>query len=106
MTNLTRIKIIHTLIWLCYNVILAYMAYAVLENRIDIWVWIGIALVLLEGVVLLIFQGICPLTLIARTHSDSTKNNFDIFLPNWLAKHNKVIYTIIFLLIICILVYQ
>jgi hypothetical protein len=47
----------------------------------------------------------CPLTVIARKYSDSTKANFDIFLPNWLAKYNKLIYTSIFgvaVLILCI----
>ena len=106
MTKLTAIKTIHTLIWLAFNVILTYMAYAVIANRINKWVWIGIALVLLEGLVLLIFRGNCPLTLVARNYSDSTKNNFDIFLPNWLAKYNKIIYTIIFFTIICMLIFR
>ena len=77
MTKLTVIKTIHTLIWLVFNMILAYMAYAVIANRIDKWVWIGIALIFLEGLVLLIFRGKCPLTLVARNYSDSTKNNFE-----------------------------
>ncbi|MCB0632840.1 MAG: hypothetical protein KDD15_24045, partial [Lewinella sp.] len=50
-----------------------------------------------EGVVLLIFRMFCPLTLIARKYSDSTKDNFDIYLPNWLARHNKLIFTSIFI---------
>jgi len=37
-----------------------------------------------------------PLTLIAGNYSNSQKDNFDIFLPNWLAKHNKLIFTTIF----------
>ena len=31
----------------------------------------------------------------ARKYSDSTKANFDIYLPEWLAKYNKEIYTTI-----------
>jgi hypothetical protein len=106
MTKLNAIKTIHTLIWLVFNVILAYMAYAVIVNRINKWVWIGIGLVLLEGLVLLIFRGNCPLTVVARNYSDSTKNNFDIFLPDWLAKYNKIIYTNIFSGIICMLIFR
>lgn len=106
MTKLTAIKIMHTLIWLVFNLILTYMAYAVIVNRINKWVWIGIGLILLEGLVLFIFRGNCPLTLVARNYSDSTKNNFDIFLPNWLAKYNKLIYTIIFSMIICMLIFR
>ena len=106
MTKLNGIKTIHTGIWLFFNVVLGYMAYAGVVNQIDKWVWIGVMLIMLEGLVLLIFRGICPLTLFARKHSDSTKNNFDIFLPDWLAKYNKIIYTVIFSLIICLLIYR
>ena len=34
-TNLTTIKIIHTIIWFFFNVVLFYMAYAVIVNKID-----------------------------------------------------------------------
>ena len=101
-SNLFVLKLIHTLIWLFFNVVLFYMAYAVVVNKIDKYVWIGIGLILLEGIVLLIFGRMCPLTVLARKYSDSTKDNFDIFLPNWLARHNKLIYTTLFV-VICIL---
>ena len=82
------------------------MAYAVIVNKIDKFVWIGIGLVLLEGAVLLIFSKMCPLTIMAGKYSSSTKHNFDIYLPNWIAKYNKLIYTTFFILIICGLVYR
>ena len=106
MSKLTAIKIIHTSIWLFFNVVLFYMAYAVIVNRIDKYVWIGIALILGEGLVLLLCKKMCPLTIIARKYSNSDKNNFDIYLPNWLARYNKVIYTSFFIIIICGLVYR
>jgi uncharacterized sodium:solute symporter family permease YidK len=68
------------------------MVYAVIINKINKFVWIGIALFVFEVIVLLIFKNNCPLTIIARKYSDSKKDNFDIYLPNWLAKNNKVIY--------------
>jgi hypothetical protein len=105
-SNLTAIKIVHTLIWAFFNVVLFYMAYAVIVNKIDKFVWIGIALVLMEGIVLLLFKMMCPLTIMARTYSDSTKDNFDIYLPNWLAKYNKLIYTTFFVLLICGIIYR
>lgn len=104
--KLLIVKIIHTIIWLFFNVVIFYLLYAVIINKIDIWVWICIGLVLLEGLVLLFFKMFCPLTIIARKYSDSTKDNFDIFLPNWLAKYNKLIYTSIFVVAIVILIYQ
>jgi hypothetical protein len=106
MKPLVRIKIIHTIIWLFFNVVLFYMAYAVIINRIDKWVWIGIGLVVMEGAVLLLFKKMCPLTLMARKYSDSAKDNFDIYLPTWLAKYNKLIYTSFFILIIIGVLYR
>lgn len=104
--KLVAIKTLHTIIWLFYNVVIFYLLYAVIVDKIDLWVWICIGLVVMEGLVLLIFKWFCPLTIIARRYSDSTKDNFDIFLPNWLAKHNKLIYTSLFGLAIAILLFR
>ena len=106
MSKLTVIKIVHTLIWLFFNAVLFYLFYAVVTDKIDKYVWIGIGLILMEGLVLLYFRMTCPLTIMARKYSDSPKDNFDIFLPNWLAKYNKLIYTTLFIVIICILIYR
>jgi hypothetical protein len=86
--------------------IFIYMAYAVIVNKIDRYVWIGIALFSFEIIVLLIFKNSCPLTIIARRYSNSTKDNFDIYLPNWLAKNNKVIYSVFLVVFTCGLVYR
>ena len=106
MKPLILIKIIHTLVWLFFNVVIFYLLYAVIANKIDKLVWIGLGLFLLEGIVLLIFKNMCPLTVIARRYSDSAKNNFDIYLPEWLAKYNKPIYTSILFLIIIIIIFR
>lgn len=104
--RLLIIKIVHTGIWLFFNIVLFYLLYAVIINKIDHWVWICISLVIMEGIVLLLFKMFCPLTIMARKYSNSTKDNFDIFLPNWLAKYNKLIYTSIFLIAVGILIYR
>ena len=101
-TSLRIVKAIHTLIWLFFNVVIFYMLYAVIVNKLDIWLWIGYGLVFLEGIILLIFKFFCPLTLIARKYSASQKDNFDIYLPEWLARNTKVIYTSIVMVIIVI----
>lgn len=105
-TKLTLIKITHTLVWLYFNFIIFYMLYAVIINKIDWWVWIGYGFIFLEVITLLIFKFFCPLTLMARKYSNSPKNNFDIYLPNWLAKYNKLVYTLILIIIIVITIYQ
>ena len=99
---LKMIKAIHTMIWLFFNVVIFYMLYAAITGKLDIWLWIGFALVFLEGVTLIIFKWYCPLTLIARKYSSSSQDNFDIYLPNWLVRNTKLIYTSIVILTVII----
>jgi len=101
--KLIIVKLIHSIIWMFFNLVIFYLYYAAITNKIDKWVWICIGTILMEGLVLLYFKKICPITLVARKYSDSTKDNFDIYLPNWLAKHNKVIYTILFVVVLIFL---
>ncbi len=106
LTKLNAIKVLHTLIWVFFNGVIIYLYYAVISNRINKWVWMGIGVILLEGLVLLAFKKICPVTLLARRYSGSTKDNFDIFLPVWLAKYNKLIYTTLFVIVLVMLFYR
>ena len=92
-SKLILIKLLHTLVWIFFNIVIFYMLYAVIVDKIDLWLWIGFGLVLLEGLTLLVFKFFCPLTIMARKYSDSTRDNFDIYIPNWLARYNKLIYT-------------
>lgn len=105
-SKLILIKFLHTAIWVFFNVVIFYLLYAVIVNKIDKWVWICLGLIVLEGLVLLVFKAVCPVTLVARKYSDSQADNFDIYLPNWLAKNNKLIYTTIVIIAVLILVYQ
>jgi hypothetical protein len=104
--KLVTIKLIHTAIWIFFNVVIFYLLYAVLVNKIDKWVWIGLLLIVLEGLVLLIFKNVCPVTIAARKYSDSSRDNFDIYLPEWLARYNKQIYTSIVGIIVIILLFR
>jgi hypothetical protein len=105
-SKLNLVKFVHSLIWVFFNVVIFYLYYAAITNQIDKWVWMGIGLILAEGIVLLIFKRLCPITLIARKYSDSQKDNFDIFLPNWLAKYNKLIYTSLFVIVLVLILYR
>jgi hypothetical protein len=104
--KLILIKLFHTLIWLFFNVVIFYLVYAALSNTMNKWVWICIGLLVAEGIVLLVFKYMCPITLIARKYSDSRKANFDIFLPEWLARNNKIIYTTIVLIALALLCFN
>lgn len=98
--KLITIKIIHTAIWILFNVVILYMLYAVTFGEIDYRLWLGYGLIGTEVLVLVLFKFFCPLTIWARKYSDSTKSNFDIYLPEWLARYNKQIYTGIVVIII------
>lgn len=104
--KLTLIKILHTIVWVFFNVVIFYLLYAVVAGKIDKWVWLGLGCFAIEGIILLIFKNFCPLTVIARRYSDSIRDNFDIYLPEWLARYNKLIYTSFLAIIILILIYQ
>lgn len=104
--KLTLIKTIYTVIWLFFNGVIFYMLYAVIVNRLNLWLWIGYGFILLEGLTLLMFKSHCPLNLMARKYSNSTKSNFDIYLPAWLAKYTKLIYTSIFAVVCMITLYK
>lgn len=105
MTNgqkLVWVRSIHTLIWVLFNLVFIYLFYAVITDSLDYRFWIGVGSIVLETLVLLAFRWSCPLTVVARKYSSSTKANFDIYLPLWLARYNKVIYSTLFIILILI----
>ena len=105
-TNLFLVKIVHTLIWVFFVGVIAYIVYAGLTDKITDYVWIAIGLVVFEGILLLMTDWKCPLTLIARRYTDRKEDNFDIFLPNWLARNNKFIFTTIFAIGVVLVVWR
>jgi hypothetical protein len=104
--RLLLIKAIHTVIWAFFVLAIFYILYAGISDRIGVMTWLAIALVILEGIVLLINKWRCPLTIIAGKYTDEIDDGFDIFLPYWLAKHNKTIFTTIFAMGVIIVIYR
>ena len=104
--KLFTIKLAHTLIWAFFVAVIFYILYTGIVNNVTLYTWIGIGLIIGEGLVLFLFKWSCPLTVLARRYSDSQKDNFDIFLPNSLAKHNKTIFTTIFLIAVLLVLYR
>jgi len=94
---LTAIKLLHTVIWAFLAAsILALPILAVLRRFR--WAAILTVIVLLECVVLAANGGRCPLTDLAARCTLDRAANFDIYLPNWLARHNKAIFGTLFVL--------
>ena len=88
---LVAIKLLHTAIW-------AWLAFCVLAlpvaNLLDRKGWAAVfsAFIIAELVVLAFNRGRCPLTPLAALYTDDRRENFDIYLPRWLARNNKKIF--------------
>ena len=91
-TKLLLVKLIHTLIWFIFVILIMYILWSGITGCISRTSWLAVGAVSGECLVLLLFRGRCPLTLLASKYSVSAKDNFDIFLPEWLARHNKLIF--------------
>jgi hypothetical protein len=85
---LGRIKLLHTVVWTVFAGSIVLIPVAALLGW---WrfTFILIGLVLLECVVLVLNRMRCPLTGVAARYTNDRQDNFDIYLPLWLARYNK-----------------
>lgn len=82
--KLISIKLLHTAIWIFFNVVIFYLLIAVITDRIDRWFWIGLGLVGLEVIALLLFSWSCPLRLSrAATPCPPRPTSTSTFLSGW-----------------------
>ena len=70
------------------------------------WAEVLAGIVFLECSVLAVNKGRCPLADVARRYSDDSRANFDIYLPEWLARHNKVVFGTLFVADLLFLAWQ
>lgn len=92
---LVSIKILHTAIWLfIVGCIVAIPIVGARGRFLPAMVLTGIVLV--ECVILAVNKGRCPLTDLAARYTAEHTDNFDIYLPLWLARHNKAIFAVLF----------
>jgi hypothetical protein len=90
-SKLRAVKALHTLVWAIFaGSIVAIPCYALLGKLAVAWDLIGF--VLLEVLVLLANRMRCPLTDVAGRYTSERQDNFDIYLPLWLARHNKELF--------------
>lgn len=93
---LRTIKAIHTLVWATMASAIFYVLYVGISGEKRGVVWLAIGLIVLETGVLLVNRWRCPLSDVAARYTEEQDDNFDIYLPQWLAKHNKTIFGILF----------
>jgi hypothetical protein len=93
---LTSVKLLHTLIWAFLAGCILVLPVLAVRSRFR-WAAIITIVVLLECAVLAINRGRCPLSDLAARYTADRASNFDIYLPNWLAEHNKLIFGLLFL---------
>ena len=93
--KLALVRLLHTIVWAFFAIailLIPVLAYGELFSAVAILV----ALVLCEVLVLWFNHWRCPLTNIAGRYTKHRHANFDIYLPLWLAQHNKSIFGALF----------
>lgn len=96
-TSLVVVKSLHTAIWAFFAACILGAPVAAASGRFEL-AGLLIALVAVEAVVLSLNGWTCPLTNVAGRYTERREENFDIYLPRWLAKHNKTIFTPLYIL--------
>jgi hypothetical protein len=88
---LVWIKLLHTLVWALFVACILGIFVAAGVRRFDLAVTF-IAVVMVEVLVLVFNRLRCPLTGVAARYTDERADNFDIYLPLWIARHNKAVF--------------
>ena len=92
---LAAIKALHSAIWCFFVGCIGAIPVAALEGRLRLALGLSL-LVWLEVAVLVLYGWRCPLTGWAARYTSERSDNFDIYLPLWLARHNKTIFGTLF----------
>ena len=104
-TALILVKVVHTVIWAFFAACILALPVAGGLRRFD-WAAGLTGLVLLECGVLAVNRGRCPLTDVAERFTADRTPTSDIYLPQWLARHNKTLFGALFVLNEAIVLWQ
>lgn len=93
--QLKRIRLLHTIIWAIFVAAIFAIVPAAATGHFNLAA--GFSLLVWGEVAVLVANGWrCPLTGIAERHGSNQAANFDIYLPEWLARWNKLIFGCLF----------
>lgn len=90
-TALRLVKAAHTMVWALFAGCVVAIPVAAWRGA-TAWALALIGIVFVEVVVLVVNGWRCPLTDVASRYTSDRRDNFDIWLPEWLARHNKTIF--------------
>lgn len=93
---LRRIKLVHTCIWGFFAACILGLPLAASMGQFRV-AFLLMGIVALEVLVLLANGLRCPLTSVAANYTEEREDNFDIYLPLWIARHNKAIFGSLYL---------
>lgn len=102
---LVAVKGLHTLAWAFFAGCIVAIPVASWRGEHRAAAWLA-GIVLGEVVVLALNQWKCPLTAVAARYTEDRRDNFDIFLPLWLARYNKQIFGPLYLAAVVFAVVQ
>ncbi len=90
-TALVAVKAAHTLVWVFFAACILLIPVASWQDEHRVAAWLAMAVAV--EVAVLGFNGWrCPLTSMAARYTDDRRDNFDIYLPLWMARYNKLIF--------------
>jgi hypothetical protein len=89
--RLRAIRLVHTVVWAGFAGCIVAIPLLTLQGRFRLAAFLAL-IVLGEVVVLAVNRWRCPLTPIAARYTEDRSANFDIYLPEWLARYNKEIF--------------
>jgi hypothetical protein len=89
--RLRTVRLLHTAVWAGFAGCIVAMPVLAWQGRFGAAAVLA-GIVLGEVVVLWLNRWRCPLTAIAARYTDDRRANFDIYLPEWLARYNKQIF--------------
>jgi hypothetical protein len=89
--RLVAIKLFHTVVWGFFAGSIVVIPIAAFADRFLLATSLA-GVVLIEVLILVANRWTCPLTAVAARYTTERRPNFDIYLPSWLARHNKTIF--------------
>lgn len=95
--SLRAIKLLHTVVWAFFVGCIVGVPILGFLRRYEA-AGVLVCAVMTEVIILVVNRLRCPLTDVAARFTDDRRDNFDIYLPLWLARNNKLLFGVLFLL--------